>query len=310
MRTGEGTASLPAWADDRYPSRVGGRSEMLARLDPVVYPRAPHVERAPLSSRELDTFARDGFLSVEGLFREDEAVTLVEEIEREVAARFDDTSPAVIREPESRQVRSVFYVHRANQAFRKLARDRRLVSVAEQILGSRVYVHQSRVNLKPGFEGKEFYWHSDFETWHVEDGMPRMRAVSVAINLTRNSALNGPLMIMAGSHLSFVACPGRTPQNHHLRSLRRQEYGVPDREQLARLADGGVVRAITGPPGSVVFFDCNAMHGSNGNITPFPRSNVFFVYNSVENVLVDPFSGQGPRPEYVASRDFTPVEAR
>lgn len=52
----------------------------------------------------------------------------------------------------------------------------RLLNVARQILGSEVYIHQFRANMKPGFLGKEFYWHSDFETWHVEDGMPSMRA--------------------------------------------------------------------------------------------------------------------------------------
>jgi ectoine hydroxylase len=44
------------------------------------------------------------------------------------------------------------------------------------------------------------------------------------------------------------------------------------------------------------------MHGSNGNITPYPRSNVFFVYNSIENRLQDPFCGLKPRPEYIATR--------
>jgi hypothetical protein len=47
-----------------------------------------------------------------------------------------------------------------------------VVGPARQLLGSDVYVHQSRVNFKPGFNGQDFYWHSDFETWHAEDGMP------------------------------------------------------------------------------------------------------------------------------------------
>ena len=69
------------------------------------------------------------------------------------------------------------------------------MTIAEQILGSQVYIHQSRVNLKPGFKGKEFYWHSDFETWHIEDGMPRMRALSCSIEFnmldgTSTSSLN------------------------------------------------------------------------------------------------------------------------
>jgi ectoine hydroxylase len=44
------------------------------------------------------------------------------------------------------------------------------------------------------------------------------------------------------------------------------------------------------------------MHGSASNITPFPRTNLFVVYNSVENALVEPFSGQRPRPEYLGER--------
>jgi ectoine hydroxylase len=61
------------------------------------------------------------------------------------------------------------------------------------------------------------------------------------------------------------------------------------------------------PAGTVTFFECNVMHGSGGNMTPFPRSNVFFVYNSTENALVQPFSGQLPRPEHIASRRFGPL---
>ena len=66
----------------------------------------------------------------------------------------------------------------------------------------------------------------------------------------------------------------------YLASLKKQELGVPSDACLeALLAQGGIVSA-TGKPGSVIVFDSNVMHGSNSNITPFPRSNLFFVYNS------------------------------
>jgi ectoine hydroxylase len=45
------------------------------------------------------------------------------------------------------------------------------------------------------------------------------------------------------------------------------------------------------------------MHGSNGNITPFPRANAFLVYNAVSNQLVTPVGGRAPRPPFVAARD-------
>src|SRR5690606_24848873 len=114
-----------------------------------------------------------------------------------------------------------------------------------------VYVHQSRINLKPGFRGKEFYWHSDFETWHTEDGMPRMRALSCPILLTPNHTFNGPLLTIDGSHDWFVSCPGETPADNYQQSLRRQDLGVPDDESLRELVRRGRINECLGQPGTV-----------------------------------------------------------
>jgi ectoine hydroxylase len=115
-------------------------------------------------------------------------------------------------------------------------------------------------------------------------------------------------MVLPGSHKRYVSCAGHTPDEHYKQSLRRQEYGVPEPEVLDQLSREGGLTAPKGKAGSALFFDCNLMHGSNSNITPFPRSNIFLVYNSVENALVEPFGGIKPRPEFVASREFTVVE--
>ena len=127
-------------------------------------------------------------------------------------------------------------------------------------------------------------------------------ALSCSLLLTKNNACNGPLMLVPGSHRHFIACQGETPEHHYLSSLKKQEYGVPDPISLQLLVEQGGIRAMTAGAGSVVFFDCNAMHGSNGNISPWPRANVFMVYNSVENRLVAPFHGMKPRPEHIAAR--------
>jgi hypothetical protein len=39
----------------------------------------------------------------------------------------------------------------------------------------------------------------------------------------------------------------------------------------------------------------------------FPRLNIFVVFNSVENALVEPFGGTGQRPTFIANREFVPV---
>lgn len=81
-----------------------------------------------------------------------------------------------------------------------------------------------------------------------------------------------------------------------------QDIGVPDDESLARMVSEGGIVAPTGPAGSVTFFECNTMHGSNSNITPDPRSNIFMVFNSVENTLEEPFCGLKPRPGFIGKR--------
>ncbi|HEX5566478.1 MAG TPA: ectoine hydroxylase [Streptomyces sp.] len=296
--------TAPERTIDLYPTR-GAAEVITPRQDPVVWsePGAP----GPIEPAELLAYERDGFLAVDQLIAPDEVEVYTRELERLVSdprIRADERS---IVEPRSQEIRSVFEVHKLSEVFAGLVRDPRVVGRARQILGSDVYVHQSRINVKPGFGASGFYWHSDFETWHAEDGLPRMRAVSVSIALTENHDTNGGLMIMPGSHKTFLGCAGATPKDNYKKSLRMQDAGTPSDEALTRLADEHGIRLFTGKPGSATWFDCNCMHGSGDNITPYPRSNVFIVFNSVENTAVEPFAAPVRRPEFIGARDFTPV---
>ncbi len=293
---------------DTYQSRVDNETAILLRQDPIIYsdPRT-EVPRG-LTHHQLKNYQKNGFILLKGLFSEQEAALFLEEARKMTADPKIRAREEAIAEPGSDEVRSVFMVHRLNELYRQLVADVRLANIARQILGSEVYLHQSRVNLKSGFLGKEFYWHSDFETWHVEDGMSRMRAVSCVVLLTENNEFNGPLMLMPGSHTHYISCTGETPEDHYKQSLRKQEHGIADPAALAFLAERGGIQSMKGPAGSVVFFDCNTMHGSNSNISPYPRANAFFVYNSVENTLESPRGGLKPRPEFIATReDFSPI---
>ncbi|MEQ9609664.1 MAG: ectoine hydroxylase [Kiloniellaceae bacterium] len=295
---------------DPYPSRVDPEPRWLPRRDPVVWPVAwngkAHAE-GPLTQGQLADYERDGFLFFPGLFQESEIAALADEMNRLSRDAAVLSREGSITEPSSGDLRTVFEIHKASALFEKLAQDPRVAGAAEQLLGDAVYVSQSRLNYKPGFRAKEFYWHSDFETWHVEDGMPRMRALSISITLTENYAFNGPLMVIPGSHRWFVSCVGETPEDHYKTSLKRQDYGVPDDESLRRLvADGGVF-STTGKAGSVILFDCNIMHGSNSNITPFPRSNAFFAFNAMSNAVGAPFGGSERRPDFLCERHPYPV---
>ncbi len=298
--TTDTTTGIP----DLYPSR--GATEVLTpRQDPVVWgaPDAP----GPVAPADLLSFERDGFLAIDELIGDDEVAVYRNELNRlmnDPDIRADERS---IVEPKSQEIRSVFEVHKISEVFARLVRDERVVGRARQILGSDVYVHQSRINVKPGFGASGFYWHSDFETWHAEDGLPRMRTVSVSIALTENYDTNGGLMIMPGSHKTFLGCAGATPKDNYKKSLQMQDAGTPSDEALTKFAEAHGIKLFTGRAGSATWFDCNCMHGSGDNITPFPRSNVFSVSNRVETTAVEPYAAPVRRPEYNGARDFTPV---
>ena len=245
--------------------------------------------------------------TIDQLITPEELKLFTDELQRLSHAPEVKADERTVVEAESDEVRSIFDIHRTNEIFRKIANDPRLVDRARQILGTDVYIHQSRINYKPGFVGKEFSWHSDFETWHAEDGMPTPRAVSLSLSLTDNYSFNGPLMIMPGSHKRYISCVGGTPEDNYRKSLIMQGAGTPDRQTLSDFADEYGIDVLEGAAGGAIMFDSNCMHASNGNVTPFSRSNIFIVYNSVENTCVEPFAAPKPRPEFVGSTDFTPA---
>jgi len=289
----------------RYPSRLptGSVELFLPRDVPVVWSDDTRDDGA-LDPAALAHFDQHGFVSLPSFFDADEVRALQIELDAQLAwAASHPDDPRLVREPDADALRSIFAVHQTSARFESLSRDPRLIAIARQILDDDVYLHQTRLNLKPGFDGKEFWWHSDFETWHHEDGMPTMRCFSCVIALSDVTPHNGPVLFLPGSHRTFVGCVGETPDENHQTSLRRQTIGVPSRDAIRALSQKHGLVGPTGPAGTVVLFDCNLLHASNGNVTPDPRHHLFFVYSALENRVVDPPSGRRPRPTHVATRE-------
>jgi len=294
--------------EDLYPSRDIEKPLTIERRDPVLYSDNPG--QGPIDEGLLRQYQRDGYLLLPELFSQAEVQRFLDELGQMQNDRELLATEMAITEQDGNALRSVFQIHRNNALFSRVAADPRIADIARFILGDEVYIHQSRLNFKPGFNGKEFYWHSDFETWHAEDGMPRMRALSASILLTDNTEFNGALMVMPGSHREFIGCVGKTPENYYRNSLKVQTVGTPDNESLSRLQQRYGLHSTAAKAGSVLLFDCNLMHGSSSNITADPRSNLFFVYNAVGNRVVAPFNGNKPRPEFLATREtFTPLRS-
>src|SRR3546814_10081276 len=161
---------------DIYPSRHAATPERKPRLDPVVHGRGS--ADAPIGRAQAEQFDRDVYSVLENIF----SCAVVAYLQAAAGTRLSDPAAldpeTIVAEPQSREIRSIFEIHRQSEAVARLASDARLADVARFLLDDAVYSHQSRLNYKPGFKGKEFYWHSDFDPWHVEEGMPPLGATT------------------------------------------------------------------------------------------------------------------------------------
>lgn len=291
------------YSDEIYPTRVKQPIAPIKRRESIVHCQQACRSQGPLTAQQVQQYERDGFLTIKSFLSSEQVKQFRQDLVSYGADEQLLQSAATITEAGTNQIRSIFDVHKWSTRFDELTREPRLLAIVQQLLGNGVYIHQSRINFKPAFHGKGFNWHSDFETWHAEDGMPQMRALSCSIALSDNNPFNGPLMLIPGSHRYFIPCVGQTPENNYQCSLQKQQVGTPSEQHLTAMADKNGIVAPTGPAGSLILFECNTLHASNANMSPWPRSNLFFVYNSIENQLTRPFCGTSARPEFLGNRE-------
>ena len=251
-----------------------------------------------LTPEQFAQFDRDGYLFFPGLFTPEETQTLSDAVP-DLYSRREDYN---IREKGGDAVRTNFAAHMYSEPFAKLARHPRMIQPVEELLGEELYMHQFKINGKMAFEGDVWQWHQDYGTWLNDDLMPTERAMNVAIFLDDVTEYNGPLMLIPGSHkkgvveakhdLTTTSYPLWTVDNNLIRQLVERAGGK----------DGGIV-SPKGPAGSMILFHSCLVHGSGSNMSPFDRVSVYLSLCAVSNHI-----RRHKRPEYIAHRDFTPID--
>lgn len=294
--------------NDLYPSRQDTEN-IIERIDPTVYSKKA-VGEYSMDNIRIKEYEDNGYVVFPNLFSQDEISEMINEIDYMASNEELSKNEEFIKEPGSDELRTIFNQHLFSSLFEKISKDARIIDKVKQLLGSDVYIHHSRVNIKPAYKGKSFPWHSDFETWHCEDGIPRCRCLTAWIMLTDNTQFNGPLYIIPGSHKKYISCKGFTPEDNYKQSLKKQEYGVPSVSAIKELTKNKELIGAYGKAGTLVIHDGNVMHGSCDNISPDSRTNTFFVFNSVENKPVKPFGALKNRADFLCLKNFKPIEAK
>ncbi len=262
-----------------------------------------------LQEDQQRTYEDQGFLQLDNIFSQDQIEALTAKLS---PISLKNKSGNVLEE-DGKTLRAIHEDPTQKGLLDKISKHARIVEPAMQILGSQVYIHQLKVNLKAGFSGDVWPWHQDYIYWQQEDGMPTSRAVNVAIFLEEVHEFNGPLCLIPGSHKQgVISSLNQTEQDsansedsEWISSFQSNlKYTAPE-ETVSKLVEEFGMVAPKGQPGTVLFFHPNCVHGSANNISPHSRKMAILTYNSVENI---PVAVENPRPNFLVGRDYTAIK--
>ena len=244
-----------------------------------------------LTQEQLEQFDREGYLFLPNLFSPEEAAFLKGEAE----TIYGMDRKEVWR--ENGVARTAFAAHQYNEGFRRLG------------------AHPASSNQWSNFSTERYTCTSTRSTPRhrlmVRSGngikttvpgsatmMPEPRAMNISVFLDDVTAANGPLLFIPGSHKHGVVKAG-----HDLETTSYPLWTL-DRDTVTELAEQGGCVAPTGPAGSMLLFSSLLVHASPPNISPFGRTIVYLSLCEVSN-HIRAFN----REEWIAHRDFTPIEA-
>ena len=253
-----------------------------------------------LTPAQIAQYDRDGYLLFDGFFTDIE----VQAMRREVARVSKIESEMVVREGTARVPKAMFRMHEtdgptASPAFQAAVRLPRTLGIAQQLLrDDELYLHHTKVNIKAAIEGSVWPWHQDYGSW-MRDGIQKPDLLTMMISLDAAAEVNGCLYFLPGSHRRGRLDPYLDT------STAYKVWSVGPADMKALIAEHGEPVPIIGKPGSLVVFDCNLLHASGHNLSAQDRWQAYFCFNKVANRPVDV---ENPRPDYVRSRNWTPLE--
>lgn len=256
-----------------------------------------------LSEAQLQDYDERGYVVLPGLFSAEEVGLLRQDAD--MLGTDQRAHPDANTYEKNGRIRAAWAMEIDSAPFAAAYRDPRVLGPVTQLLGTDIYLLQSRLNYKVAFEGDVFQWHQDYASWE-QDGVPDgadHKVLTVLIILDDTDSNNGPLRFVPGSHKEGLIRPdydeGTTSYALHV---------VPDDVVAHLIQERGLVEN-TGLAGTVAIFSGNLVHGSTANRSSHGRRNAYFAYNRLDNVPTNKTSRRKTANDYIANYNPCPITA-
>lgn len=226
----------------------------------------------PLDADSRAVYERDGFVKIAGVFEAGTLAHYRKHLTTEVLRRNPDTRPVHERDTYHKAFLQVTNLWRTSEIARQFVFDKRLASMAAQLLGVkhvRLY-HDQALYKEPG--GGITPWHADQFYWPLSSD----RTITAWVPLQATPLEMGPLAFAAGSHRMTFG--------------RDLEIGDNSERSLRNALRSGRYPEIEEPYalGEVSFHSGWTFHHTGANTSGQPRAVMTVIYMADGIRLIEP----------------------
>ena len=214
-----------------------------------------------LTQLEIKAYQRDGYVIPTGFQLGDEELASLHSALDHVLADNPDILPDRLINAHLDGGKP--YGIRGQRAFYDLARDPRILDMAEAVMGPNLVLLFSHLFCKPAFGARDVPWHQDGPFWPVKP----LASVSVWVALDFVTAENGAMRVIPGSHHNY--------QPHHL--VDRTDSALNREIDADDINDRDAV-TIELAAGQVSLHDIGIVHGSAANRSARRRAGLALRY--------------------------------
>jgi ectoine hydroxylase len=219
---------------------------------------------------------------------------------------FIDDKTELFYEKDSKIIRSLYGFHN-NKIFKRwLSNQVKIKEITKLLLGDKVYLHQSKINIKNNNEDAVWPFHRDFPFWNCFDNIDNNFMLNIAVFMDDVEEDSGALEMIPGSHLEFMH---REAEN---KNITYTLNGSASSDLLFNFSEDemnyfknkyGSVK-ILGQKGTILVFNPDIVHGSGNSVHNNSRKIIILTFNRCDNVPLK----KSVRPEYLCSVNYKPIE--
>lgn len=219
-----------------------------------------------LTPAQVEAYARDGYLVLEGRVSPEVIAACHAEIDRirnearNLTAHTDQIDLEDSHTPNDPRIRRIKLPHKQSPVFDDLMRSDAILAPVRDLIGPNLRLQTSKLNMKSARYGAPVDWHQDWAFYpYTNDDI-----LAVGVFLDDVGEENGPLMVFPGTHRGPV-------HDHHSGGYFAGTMSL----DAAGLEPRDAVRVMA-PAGSISIHHVRIVHGSDLNRSSRDRAVLFY----------------------------------